>query len=206
MKRLTVIWLAGLGLTGCVSMKTPPQQPAGSFQTETAAQRQTQLETVRSWNASGAISIQRASQSPVIMRYDWQQEGPDHYQIHLAASLNLGAVSITGRPGRVTLQKGNEPPISAATPEALMQKGLGWSLPIPAFWYWARGLPAPGATQATTYDSYGHLTVLQQQGWTVRFSDYHTIQGVDLPQVIQLQRPGIFIKIVIKQWSIHPAT
>lgn len=204
MKRLSVILLTTTLLSGCVSLPTPTPQSANSFQTKTAEERETALNAIQSWEASGAISIQRAGQSPLIMRYEWQQTGASRYQVDLAASLNLAAVSITGGPHQVTLRKGNEPPITAATPEALMQKNLGWSLPIPALWYWARGLPAPGARGQAQYDHYGHLTLLQQNGWQVQFTGYHTVQGVDLPQIIELRRSDILAKIVIKEWrTIH---
>lgn len=203
MKRMTVILAAG-ALAGCVSTATPPEQPETSFKVKTVQERQAGLVEVHSWYATGAISIQQAQRSPVIMRYEWRQQGPDHYRIDLAASLNLAAVSITGTPQRVTLQKGNEPPVSAPTPEQLMQRSLGWSLPIPSFWYWARGLPAPGANEGTQYDKFGHLVSLRQKGWQVTFSGYHTIQGVDLPDVIELHRADIAVKLVIKQWQINP--
>ncbi len=64
--------------------------------------------------------------------------------INLSGSLNIGSVVIIGQPNKVTLQRGNEAPISATTAEELMQRQLGWTLPIPSLWYWARGLPAPG--------------------------------------------------------------
>jgi outer membrane lipoprotein LolB len=202
MKRLTVISVTGLLLAGCVSMSTTPQ-PAGTFKTESTTERQTQAANVTSWNASGAVSIQQGQQQPLIMRYDWQQSGPDHYHINLAASLNLAAVTITGTPSRVTLQKGNEPPVSAATPEQLMQRNLGWSLPVPSLWYWARGLPAPGPNQGIKYDQYGHLVYLQQNGWRVSYQGYQTVNGVDLPQIVELHRGDISARIVFKQWAIN---
>ena len=84
-----------------------------------------------------------------------------------------------------------------------MRKNLGWSLPIPSLWYWARGLPAPGANQGANYDKFGHLVSLQQGGWQVKYAGYHTVQGVDLPQVIELHRADISAKIVVKQWQIN---
>jgi outer membrane lipoprotein LolB len=202
MKRFSVILLAAAVSGGCVNTSAPKPQAPGSFQTETVEQRQAQLTPVKSWNASGAISIQRAQQSPMIMRYEWRQSGPSNYRVDLAASLNLAAVTITGHPGRVTLQRDRERPVSAATPEQLMQQNLGWSLPVPSLWYWARGLPAPGPTQETKYDSYGHLTLLRQNGWQAKFDGYHTVQGVDLPHVIELHRQDISARIVVKQWQI----
>jgi len=203
MKRCSVILIAGGLLAGCVNMSAPSQQTAGTFQTQPTEQRQAKLETIKSWNASGAISVQQANQTPMIMRYDWHQYGPNSYRVDLAASLNLAAVTITGGPNRVTLQKGNEAPISAATPEQLMQKNLGWSLPIPSLWYWARGLPAPGGNQGVQYDHYGHMTSLNQNGWRVTLGNYQTVQGVDLPGVIELNRAHISAKIVVKNWQIN---
>lgn len=201
MKRLTVILATGLLLAGCVSMSTTPQ-PAGTFKTESAATRQSEAANVRSWNASGAVSIQQAQKQPMIMHYEWQQSGPYNYRINLAASLNLAAVTITGTPGQVTLQKGNEPPLHAPSPEQLMRKNLGWSLPVPSLWYWARGLPAPGDNQATKYDQYGHLVYLQQHGWRVSYQGYQTVNGVDLPQIMELHSGNITARIVFKQWQI----
>jgi outer membrane lipoprotein LolB len=202
MKRFYVIPVLSFLLAGCVSMSAPPQQPAASYQTKPVEQRQAQQAAVRSWNANGAISIQSAHQSPMIMRYQWRQQGPDYYDINLAASLNLAEVTIIGRPHHVTLQKGNEAPISAATLEQLMQKSLGWSLPVPALWFWARGIPAPGPNQGVQYDRYGHLISLKQNGWLVTYANYHIIQSVDLPEVIELRHADISAKIVIKQWVV----
>jgi outer membrane lipoprotein LolB len=202
MKRITVILLAG-ALAGCENMSGPYQPSQTNYQVQSTAQRAGELNQVHSWIASGAISIQQAPKAPVIMRYDWRQMGPDNYHVELAASLNLAAVSITGTPHRVILQKGSEPPVSAPTPELLMQRNLGWALPIPSLWYWARGLPAPGPNQGIHYDKYGHLVFLMQNGWRANFSNFQTVNGVDLPGVIELQRANIFAKIVVKQWQIN---
>jgi outer membrane lipoprotein LolB len=221
MKRITVILLAG-ALAGCENFTSFPQPPMqgnyqgqgtyqgqgaypgqSSYQVQSAEQRAGKLKEVHSWNAAGALSIQQAPKQPMIMHYEWEQRGPNYYHVELASSLNLAAVSITGTPQRVTLQKGNQPPVSARTPEMLMQRNLGWSLPIPSLWYWARGLPAPGRNQGARYDQYGHLVFLQQNGWRATFSGYQTVQGVDLPGVIELQRGNIFARIVVKQWQIN---
>ncbi len=40
------------------------------------------------------------------------------------------------------------------------------------------GVLAPGVYYGN-FDSYGHLTVLQQKGWNIRFSRYSTIDSID---------------------------
>lgn len=203
MKRIAIMsaLLGSTILTGCTSLSVPTQ-PNATYKNETPAKRQEQLTTVTSWNASGALSVQQPGKSAMIMRYEWQQMGANTYRVNLSGSLNIGSVVIIGQPNKVTLQRGNEAPISARTAEELMQRQLGWTLPIPSLWYWARGLPAPGPVQSSKYDSYGHLVMLSQQGWRLQFSDYKTVQGVDLPQVIQLNA-RISARLVVKEWQLH---
>ena len=203
MKSLAVIFI-GLSLvflTSCtrVSLDQPAQT---SYETQTVSQRETGLTKVTAWNASGALSVQPAGQSATIMRYQWRQQGMQRYHIDLSASLNLAAVKIIGKPNRVTLQRGSRAPVVSKSSEQLMKQQLGWSLPVDAFWYWARGLSAPGVPQKTKYDKYGHLVMLKQRGWSLQFSQYRTVKGVDLPQMIQLQYPNLSAKIVIKQWQL----
>ncbi len=200
MKRFSVILLS-VFVGGCASLPST-QPPATPHQTISSNDRQAQLEQIKSWTASGALSITQASRQPTIMHYQWKQQGPVNYRVDLAASLNLGQVSIISSGGRVALLRGNEPPKTASTPEDLMRETLGWTLPIPDLWFWARGLPGPGNTQNVQYDKFGHLVALQQGGWQLRLADYRSVQGVDLPQIIQLQRAALAAKIVITQWQV----
>ena len=78
-----------------------------------------------------------------------------------------------------------------------MQHVLGWTLPVSSLIYWIRGLPAPGVYHAQT-DAYGHLSKLSQAGWILKFSQYLSLKGVDLPQILQLNSGPLKIKIVVQ--------
>ncbi len=155
MKRFSVILLAAAVSAGCVNTSAPKPQAPGSFQNETAAQRQAELTPVRSWNASGAISIQRPQQSPMIMRYEWHQSGPDNYRVDSRFSKPGGGHHYRPASAR-DFTAGWERPVSAATPEQLMQQNLGWSLPVPSLCigreaYLRRGRPRkPNTTVMAT--------------------------------------------------------
>lgn len=167
------------------------------------AVRQQTLSALNQWQLNGSFSIQPAGQMPVIANYDWQQYSTGHYRINISAPLNLMTAVIVGQPGWVSLRSSQGAASQAGSAELLMQNVLGWSLPVSNLVYWVRGLPAAATPVSNEYfDGYGHLVALSQDGWYVRFSRYQTISpNMDLPRQIDLQRPGLTVKILAKTWN-----
>ncbi len=188
-----------LSLTGCVSLRLP-KKPQAKFQTISKQKRRAKLEKINRWNISGAFSIQQQQHS-TLANFNWRQFSRTRYRINIASALNLYQLVIVGKQGLVTLWRSSKKHISARSPEQLLRQAMGWSLPISNLYYWVRGLPAPGSSQSH-YDRYGHLIGLRQQGWTIHLRAYRTVNGVDLPRILQLQRPGLASKIVIKHWQM----
>lgn len=190
---------------GCTSLKL--SEKTARYQVISKTVRQTKLSTITHYNVRGAFSIAPqnstagANGKPVLANYDWQQNGENHYKIRIFSTLNIYSAFIDGRPGLVTLRQSDKKIYRALTPEGVMWRVLGWSLPIRNLYYWVRGLPASGAAQGANYDVYGHLIRLQQDGWTVQFSAYAPVNGIDLPRLLRLTRPGIEVKIAMKQWQ-----
>lgn len=185
-------------LTGCISMRVGTQK---HFQKQTNKQRLLQRKNITHWSIHGALSIQQPQKKPVLATYQWRQNGARHYQLKIAAPLNAVVISIIGKPGLITMTQSGQPTQTARSANALIQKQLGWRLPISNLYYWLRALPAPGQSK-TSYDPYGHITKIQQQAWTIRYSNYQTIGSIDLPRLLQLHLGRIKLKIVIKQWTL----
>jgi len=183
---------------GCTSLKVPSVGHI-TYHKESWQQRRKALAQIQRWNIDGAFSIQQASRS-AIASYEWKQRSSS-YNIRIHSSLNIYTADIVGKPGYVTLQQSNKQRYSARTPEQLMQKQLGWHLPISNLFYWMRGLPAPDKHQAK-FDAFGHLIYLQQAGWRVRFSNYLPVGKVDLPRTLELHSKQLAVKIVIKHWKL----
>ncbi len=188
---------AVLLLAGCVSLKLSSQKNI-QFSKRSAVMRAAELRKFTHWNINGAFSIQKKS-SAEIANYGWQQNGQRHYQIRISSALNLYTLYIVGQPGSVSVWRANQAKWVAKTPERLMQKAIGWSLPISELYYWIRGIPAPGYN-SPRYDQYGHLIALRQNGWSIKLSEYTHLGKLDLPRMIRLSRPGLRAKIVIKKW------
>ncbi len=192
------ILLAGCALSACVSMKLPTtaQSP---FKKQSFAQRRQSLKQITQWNIDGAFSFQQKGRA-AIAAYKWKQN-ENRYLLQVHSSLDIYSVKITGSPGHVTLWQSDHKHFTAQSPERLMQKRLGWSLPISNLNYWIRGLPAP-LKYTAKFDAYGHITQLQQDAWHITFSNYITVNNVDLPRTLRISSPNLKMKIVVKHWQL----
>jgi outer membrane lipoprotein LolB len=201
---LKIVGLASfLLLSGCANIEGLHE--SRHFQVKSPAVRQAELSKIKSWQINGAFSIDQAGrQHAEIAYFDWHQINPKNYHIDISSALNLYSMSIYREYGTVKLWKNGVNVSTAKTPEGLMEKAVGWSLPIREMNYWIKGVPAENAgNYQTRFNRYGQLMMLQQEGWMVYYNKYRrNAYGIDLPHVVIMQRPGLSAKIVIKEWVL----
>jgi outer membrane lipoprotein LolB len=165
-------------------------------------QRQQQLSTLIDWQFRGDILL-KMPQRKLSANVYWQQQS-DAYHLVLFGPFGVGAVSLEGQPGKVSLKDSQGKKYSAQTPEALMQEQLGWSLPVSSLYYWVRGLPAPGPITGVHHDAYHRIDMLEQQGWLIHYTAYQRVQALELPQEITFTRDQVFMDLTIESnsWQI----
>jgi len=163
-------------------------------------QRQQQLQAINSWDMYAALGITYAGEN-TMAHLDWQQL-KNSFTANITTPINIGGVKIIGNSKQATLWKSATDKITAKTPEQLMYQELGWSLPLFDMKYWVLGLPAPHIAYHAKFDTYNHLSYLQQQGWEISYDDFRSIGNIDLPQKIWLENPKLQAKVVIKKWQI----
>lgn len=185
-------------LAGCATQMEPPfDHPV--YQKKPWKIRKIKLSDQICWDIHGAVSVSSKGKTQM-GSFSWKQI-QNRYAINFYGPLNIGAIGIQGLPGRVTLVKptGN---YNAPNAETLMQQQLGWYLPVTNLYYWVRGLPAPGAKGKESYDSFGHLAVLKQQGWTIQYQAYQAQDNADLPRKIIMDNEALHVKLVINDWKL----
>ena len=185
-------------LSACVSLTAPT--PASHYHVQSYNERAQSLNAITCWTASGAFSVTTPKESG-IANYVWQLTDQTHFKVDIASTLNVYQLAITREGSSSTLIKNQHQSLVANNPETLMQQSVGYSLPVSNLYYWMRGIAAPGKYQAQ-YDQYGHITQLSQQGWTITFLNYNHVDTVDLPQLIQLKRKDLSVKLVVKKWDL----
>lgn len=84
----------------------------------------------------------------------------------------------------------------------LSERVLGWQLPLDSMSYWLFTRPAPDrAPDRVEADDQGRPTLLQQSGWRVRYHDYTERASSLLPGRIDIDRPGLFVKLLVSRWG-----
>ena len=152
-----------------------------------------------SWTLQGKLGVRAPTESGSGTVLWLQQQ--EEYDIRLSGPLGRGATRIQGNDHGVTLDIAGQPPVSASSAEALLEQQVGWRLPVEHLLWWVRGLPAPGSPSRLQLNPDSQLARLAQAGWTVEYSRYQQIDGVQLPQRLQLSGYDMLLTLVITRWE-----
>lgn len=152
-----------------------------------------------SWTLHGKLGVRAPNESGSGTVLWLQQQ--DHYDIRLSGPLGRGATRIQGDDHGVTLDIAGQTPVSAPSADALLEQQIGWRLPVEHLLWWVRGLPAPDSPSHLQLNPDSQLARLAQAGWTIEYSRYQPIDGVQLPQRLQLSGYDMLLTLVITRWE-----
>ncbi|KTD75684.1 lipoprotein insertase outer membrane protein LolB [Legionella waltersii] len=196
MKRLLIVSICFL--TACAPPRPAEQDPVNKVMP--LEERKKETSTVSSWEIKGAMAAKTKSKG-WSATMNWVQRGASSYTLRLMGPLGGGSVLISRQGGTITFQDGPKTSTSSNAEELLL-KQTGIRLPVNNLYYWVRGLPAPGGVQSEKHDTYNHLIQLKQAGYTIDFTKYTSVKGIDLPSMIRLEGNGVMVKVVIKNWLV----
>lgn len=201
MAPLLIIVLFIAGCSAPLKKPSGPIPPAKNVSQNTNTSRQQALKSLTHWEAKGRLAVTQ-NQKGGNASFVWYQRG-DSYEIKLFGPFGSGAVSISGRAGKVVLTEKNGRQTTADSPERLLKKIAGWEVPLTGLSYWLRGLPVPGQPlQTQKLDSNGLLQQLTQQGWEIDYESYSDNNGpLPLPNRLRLKNGPLKIKMVVTAWK-----
>lgn len=148
-------------------------------------------------------------------RFLWQQEGR-RFTIDLWGPLGQGRLRLVGDRRRLELREGDGTLISRGTPEEVMLRHLGWTLPLSVLPQWVRGRTAAGLPAGDLVrDEAGHLEGFAQVGWQVDLERYREVKPeassdsasapenpVFLPHRVTARRDAYRVRLAISEWRI----
>jgi outer membrane lipoprotein LolB len=185
-------------LAGCTTLKPTEKPPANKV--IPIEKRKEVTSTITAWEISGAMAA-KTSQKAWSAQLNWTQRGSHAWQIRLIGPLGGGSVLIN-RQGELVVFQDGQKKVQSTNAKALLREQTGIELPVDNLYYWVRGLSAPGAIQYQHHDAYNHLDMLKQDGYTIEFTKYTEVNGVDLPSFVRLSGHNLMAKVVIKQWTL----
>lgn len=156
------------------------------------------LVALNSWEVDGKVGYQFEGEAGSAYLF-WEQAN-NEYKVRLSGPFSLGAFEIRGneRLAQITHQKETH---ITDNPEHLFADIIGWPLPIQSLAYWSKGLPAPGDHEAQ-YSREGLLERLEQEGWTLGYTQYQSAGGLPLPRKIRASKGGLKLVLLFNRWSI----
>lgn len=83
----------------------------------------------------------------------------------------------------------------------LMQRTLGWHLPLTGLPYWVMARPAPGSAADVARAENGQVASLSQDGWNIQYTAYQGAAADSLPTRLTLRREDLEIRLLIDQWQ-----
>jgi outer membrane lipoprotein LolB len=155
---------------------------------------------IQSWTLQGKIGL-RSPEESGSGTLTWLQR-QDAYDIRISGPLGRGATRLQGNQLGVTLDMAGQPTLQAGSAEELLEQQTGWRLPVEHLTWWVRGLPAPDSASRLQLDQQSRLARLAQAGWTVEYSRYQEVGGLQLPQRLQMSAGDILLTMVITQWDL----
>ena len=168
------------------------------------AARQThaeELSRLRSWSVLGTLAIRPTGGEASQVTVRWLQS-PDSYLVRFMGPLGVGLFEVEGREVEVEARFPDGRRASAASPEALLEQEIGWSVPLQGLRYWIVGTPMPDDTPSKMeLDDRGRLALLEQAGWTVVYERYGAIDGLSLPERIRFSNASVDATVVVRRWK-----
>lgn len=121
-------------------------------------------------------------------------------EVHLLTPLGSTAARIYQNAQHATLDHDDRHEQSDNL-ENLMTKVLGWHLPLQGLHHWVLGLPDPASPAQVERNATGQLTMLQQDGWTVRYTRYPDPTPNALPSRMQLNHAQLQVQLLLDEWD-----
>ena len=187
-----------LTLTACSSLHQRETLELGGDEAAWKTPRSA-VEPIDSWILQGKLGIRSPQESGSGTLFWLQRQ--HYYDIRLSGPLGRGATRIQGDRQQTTLEIAGRAPVTADSAEQLVEEQIGWRLPVDHLLWWVRGLPAPDSPSNLQLDSSSRLGRLSQSGWTVEYSRYQEVDGVELPQRLQISGHDLLLTLVVTEWK-----
>lgn len=198
--------LAGCALSPPRALEEDPRQ---AF-----SERVEEMRSVDEWELRGRLAVKTRNRGESITMF-WRRGGADHY-INLYGPMGAGRVILTQGPEGATLRDSEGRTHQDESAERLLYRVAGWRVPFESMQHWVLGVAAPDSEYEMELDGWGRLSTLTQNGWKIRFQEYHYIDGQDMPRRLVMNAlPGtehivddetgesesIQVKAIIKRWQ-----
>ena len=163
--------------------------------------REQQLAGANHWTLVGRLAVSTGNDAGG-GNLTWTQNG-DRYEFELRAPITGRSFRLSGGPDGAVLEGLDGGPQHGPNAEALMQRALGWDVPLDELRAWVLGVRAGGSAADMSFGDNHLLSMLQQDGWSVSYINWDATQKPPLPTLIRAQKSPFMVKLVVQSWRLQ---
>ncbi|KPV41437.1 hypothetical protein AN478_02350 [Thiohalorhabdus denitrificans] len=199
--RLGLLLAAGLAtvLAGCAALGPQPAEDRGRAEAA-YRERAGALAAPEGWRMRARVRVEGPEESGQV-RLHWAHEGrSDRLQVRnpfgqTVLEIRYGPRGLQVRDSRGRTYRG-------ATARMVLQRRLGWRVPVESMARWALGLADEGRLPEVL-DDRGAPLELRSGPWRVTYGDYRQVEGIWLPGDIRLDREDAEARLLVEQWDLQ---
>ncbi len=186
-------------LAACAGQRVKPVR-ADPAQLAQQAARESALAARAAWTVRGRLGVSdgRDSGSGSL---EWTQDGAA-FRFSMHAPVTGKTWVLSGDAQHAVLQGLREQPLEGGSAAQLLERELGWHVPIAQLAEWARGMRAPGTAQIT-FRGDGLPASIEQSGWKVDYVDYDESQTPPLPSKVFASKGSYKVRLAIRAWTMR---
>jgi outer membrane lipoprotein LolB len=132
---------------------------------------------------------------------EWHQDGATfRFSVHAPVTGKTWVLS--GDAQHAVLEGLRGQPAEGSDAAELLERELGWHVPIAQLAEWARGMRAPGAARIT-FRNDGLPASIEQSGWKVDYLDYDESRVPPLPSKVFASKGNYKVRLAIHAWTVQ---
>lgn len=198
--RCLAVWCIVVSLlaSGC-AMREP--RPEGAWLTE----RQAWFDDHQRWSVRGRLGLSDGDRGGSLSM-TWIAVGSSH-EVLLRTVVGGKQWRLEMGPSGSTLTGSDIGMLQGQDPDLLVERAVGWPIPVRWMSEWLRGLPAPRAA-TTRYAEDGVLLALAWAGWDLDFARWRQLDGdgVLLPARVTAENPPYRVRAALSGWQFESSS
>lgn len=194
-RRAGLVALALLLAGGC-ALREP--RPEGEW----LAERRAWFDQRPQWSVSGRLGLSDGERGGTLsMR--WRADGENH-EILLRTVAGGRQWRLQMSPAGARLTGSGIRPMVGPDPDPLVERAVGWPIPVRWMSRWLRGLPAPAGAETRWADD-GTLAGLAWAGWRLEYQRWrqHGEARILLPARVEALDPPYRVRAALSGWTFE---
>lgn len=188
-------------LAACAAGPRMKTQPADAALLARQAEREQQLAAHDAWTLQARLGVSSARDSGS-GSLEWMRRG-ERFRFAVHAPVTGKTWVLTGDAGHARLEGLRDQAIDGDDAAGLLERELGWQVPVAELAYWARGARAPGAAAEVHFRTDGLPAEIDQAGWKVEYLDYDLGRAPPLPSKVFASRGDTRVRLAIREWTFE---